>query len=238
MIHQRYLSSISSRSGPSNALSNSVLLDDDEAAGSSGKEADNQGQPPRPPPEQRIMLLQALLAIGDMSAALYFLGKFPWLAQSHPYIADLILRIIAYALEEIYRHTTRDDIVDQFDLEQTRVGRHVQGKLVTQTLMVPAPLDTSTRTFEFFYPDWHEEVESWTAVEQLHTQGMRWFSLVRGLAGRAVEVPIRLCRMAVAHFQFLRRQKEIELGMAAGAKTKAELAQVEVSERVAAAKHD
>ena len=229
-IHKKYLSSISSRSGPSNALSNSVLLDD-EAPTSSAAAQESAGSPPKPPPEQRIQLLQAFLAIGDLPSSMYFLGKFPWVAQSHPPIADLILRNLQYALEEVYRQYaerlegTEEEEIGLQDPAPTYAS---STKEVVPTLLSPSPPETEAKIYEFFYSNWRETCEVWSSIDEIREKGLKWLSLVRGLGSRMVELMVKICRVGAAHFVALRKDKEAALGISHGAKTKEERRSTEV----------
>jgi len=233
-LHKRYLASMSSRSGPSNALSNSTLLDDEEPTAAATKDREIGGPPPKPPPEQRILLLQGLLAIGDLPASLLILGKFPWVGQSHPQIADLIMRMVAYALKDVYRSVADDRVLDHeegdLEMEELAPTAMLTGKEIVPTLLTPCPPSTPTKTFEFFYPDWREGVEKWSNTEDLLEKGLRWLLLVRGLGGRTVDVEVKICRIAAEHFIALRKAKEGDLGFAHGARTKDEIRLVEVSD--------
>ena len=233
-IHKRYLASISSTSGPSNALSNSTLLDDETPSAQAAKESDANGPAPKLPPEQRILLLQALLAIGDVPASLLLLGKFPWIAQSHPLIADLIMRIIAHAIEKVYRAVSAVGIDSLASSDQDTDGpppqhQAIASKDVVPTLLAPCPPATQSKIFEFFYPDWREGLEQWTSPHQVLVEGLRWLALVRGLAGRTVEVMVKICRIGAAHYADLRKLKEVEIGLPHGARSKDEIRMVEVS---------
>ncbi|WVQ98958.1 hypothetical protein IAU59_006090 [Kwoniella sp. CBS 9459] len=229
-IRKKWHSSVSSRSGPSNALSNSVLLDDDAPESSTSKEAEAGGPPPKPPQEQRIQLLQALLAIGDLPSSLYFLSRFPWIAQSHTAIADLILKTVAYALESLYRsYAGAPDEYKGEDLELAASSPTVPitHKEVLPTLHRPPPPETSTKQFEFFYPDWAEALEIWSSTEEIHTKGLRWLTLVRGLGGRDASIMVKLCRIGAVYFARLRKEKETNLEIG-HARTKEQLSQVEM----------
>ncbi|WVR05355.1 hypothetical protein IAU60_002369 [Kwoniella sp. DSM 27419] len=215
-IRNKWHSSLSARSGPANALSMSVLLDDDAPASSSANDADASGTPAKPPQEQRIQLLQALLAIGDLPSSLYFLGRFPWTAQSHTAIADLVLRNIAYCLDGLYRslagQKTEIDDEDQ-DLAATAPTIPDNHKEVVPSLMSPAPPDTSRKRFQFFYPDWSGQLEPWHSIEDIHTKGLPLLALVRGLGGRDSSIMTKLCRIGAVHFATLRKEKEAGLGI-------------------------
>ncbi|OCF36409.1 hypothetical protein I316_01658 [Kwoniella heveanensis BCC8398] len=210
-IHKKWQSTVSSRSGPSNALSNSVLVDDDAPESSSSKAAESGGPPPKPPQEQRIQLLQALLAIGDLPSSLYFLSRFPWIAQSHTAIADLILKTFAYALEDLYRSyagVPHEYIGEDLGLSVPSPAVLDVEKEVIPTLHRPPPPETSIKRFEFFYPDWADNLEVWSSLEEIHTKGLRWLTLVRGLGGRDAAIMVKLCRIGAVYFASLRKEKE------------------------------
>ncbi|WWD09899.1 hypothetical protein V865_008028 [Kwoniella europaea PYCC6329] len=215
-IRKKWHSSVSSRSGPSNALSNSVLLDDDAPAASTSKEAESGGLPPKPPPEQRIHLAQALLAIGDLPSALYFLARFPWIAQSHTAIADLILRTVSYALKDLYRSYTSptvDNEGEDLDMTANAPNAPPNTKELIPTLHSPPPPETSLKRFEFFYHDWREQMEVWTTIDDIHSKGLRWLSLIRGLGGRDASIMVKICRIGVAYFAELKKEKEASLDL-------------------------
>jgi THO complex subunit 2 len=234
-IRKKWLLTVSSRSGPSNALSNSVLLDDDSPATSSAA-AEASGLPPKPPPEQQIQLLHALLSLGDLPAAEYLLARFPWVAQSHPAISDLIMQIVAGALENVYRTFATQSLQGseegEVDLLAPAPTLRLTNKEVVATLYNPPPPETPTKRFEFFYPHWQEGMELWETPEDIRVKGLRWLQLTRGLAARSVEVMVKICRLGAAHFAALRKEKEVGLGLTHGAKTKDELRSVEVSDPV------
>ena len=232
-IHNAYLRSVSSRSGPSNALSNSVLVDDEPPTSAASK-ADDAGPPPKAPPEQRILLLQALLAIGDLPSSMFFLARFPWVAQSHPPIADLIMRIVAFALEDVYRSVVVRQFGDvgedelDFTAQAPFFGTRSEREIVS-TILAPAPPTTPSKEFEFFYSDWANSLERWSSSRDIFDKGLRWLSLVRGLAGRDIPVMVKICRIGAAEFAALRKVKELEQGLQHDAKTKDEIRLVEVS---------
>jgi THO complex subunit 2 len=232
VIRQKYASSGTSRSGPSNALANSVLLDDE--AGPADTAADPSAPPARPPPEQRIQLVQALLAIGHMPAALYFLGKYPWLAQYSPTISDLILRIVEHGIEDLYARHSDTWSHAGMDVEDLRLDAaaptyKVPRRDVVPTVLAPIPPDTPTAAFVFFYPDWAADIEKWTDISEIRTKGMRWLSLVRGLGGRRVETIVRICRIGAGYFAELQKVKEADLGLSGKDRTRKQVRDVLVS---------
>lgn len=224
-IRQKFVESSVSRSGPNNALANSILADDDPPSTSSAKDAEPTGPPAKPPPEQRIQLLQALLSLGDLPSAQYFLAKYSWTAQSHPAISDLILRLIATALEDVFRGEVPG--LDRVDESLDGVEADAD-KEVVPTLYAPSPPETPTKVFRFFYPDWRRDCEKWTTWQDIHDKGLRWFSLVRGHGGRAGAVMAKICRIGSKHFASLRVDKEAALGISHGTRKRDESRQTEV----------
>lgn len=182
-------------------------------------------------PEQRVMLLQALLSIGDLPHALYFLGRYPWLAQTHTGIADLVMLIVAHALEPLYRSNIVPPFQleeDEFDWEAAAPESTKVEKAVAVTLLNPPPPSTPVKTFEFCYPDWTADLEEWSSVEELFTKGLRWLSLVRGLAARDTPTIVKICRMGAAHFAALQKEKELGVGLLKGPKTSERSSQIQV----------
>jgi hypothetical protein len=160
--------------------------------------------------------LQASLAIGDLSTALYFLGKYPSFAQSHPSISDLILRIVKYALEPVYSPIAAQGLGDYTedelglaDVSHNAILKKIRP--IVPTLIAPCPPDTVEKQFEFFYPEWHHGLERWSSIQDIHDKGMRWLGLVRGLGGRDVETMVKICRIGAAHFADLQRAKSESL---------------------------
>jgi THO complex subunit 2 len=235
-IRKKYTSA-TTRSGPLNALTAAVLVNDDAPADGSDP-AEQTGSPPKPPPEQRIHLLQALLSVGHMPPSLYFLGKFPWLAQYSPPIADLVTRIVEASVEDLYRQTQSQaaDSLEGMEPETPARWFKPKAKQDVATLLYPTPPDTPSTQFVYFYPDWNVGLEGWTVARQVRELGLKWLQLVRGLGGRRVEVMVKICRIAADYFMRLRADKEKVLGRQAV--SRADQRAVEVSLLMAPMPHD
>ncbi|KAK4687040.1 THO complex subunit 2, partial [Tremellales sp. Uapishka_1] len=232
-IHKRYLAA-ANRSGPSNALANSVLLDEDEPTSSSltnkNGDANGSSRTPKTPPDQRALLLQAFLSIGHVPPALFTLAKFPWLAHSHPVIADLILRIVDHAIEPVYAATRKEEEDMEMDAPTPGYTERIRAREVVYTLIAPVPPPSVDKQFEFFYSSWREELEVWSSVEDICSKGLRWLALIRGLGGRSSVVMVKICRIAARHFDNLQKEKEAELGFASASRTREEKAKLHPSE--------
>lgn len=229
IIRKKFLDSTSTRSGPNNALANSVLADDDPPSSTTASDTEPTGPPAKPPPEQRIQLAQALLSLGDVSAAQYFLAKYPWIAQSHPDIADLILRLIAHALEDVFKAEIPG--LEHFNVDDENNDTMSPGsgaKEIIPTLYAPSPPETATKVFQFFYPGWRDGAEKWMSTADIHEKGMRWFSLVRGMGGRAGSVMAKICRIATKYFAELKEQKLSQAGSSATSTIKDDIRKSEV----------
>jgi hypothetical protein len=68
----------------------------------------------------------------------------------------------------------------------------------------------------------------WTSREDIHDKGMRWFTLVRGIGGRAGSVMAKICRIGTKHFALLKEQKRIEAGMSTNPTIKEDIRRSEV----------
>jgi THO complex subunit 2 len=216
-----------SQSKQRNALLDTVLVDDTAPAASSSQTQESNA-PVKLQPPQRIQLLQALLTVGDMPSSLFLLNKYPWVAQSHPLIADLILAFVAHAIEGVYRSLPSQwgsEGEESLDLEAGRVDVSLEAVSIS---FRPSPPSTMTKSFHYFYPYWENSLEVWESPDDILVLGRRWLSFVRGLGGRDAEVMVKICRVGTAHFVSLRKAKERELGTEQ-AKSRAELQQVEVS---------
>ena len=232
-VHRSWTSGMSSRSGPANKLAMTVL-DDDAVPSGDTKAVDDSTAPQRPPQEQIVMLCQAALAISDLPTGLFFLGQYPWIAQSHPAIADLILRIVDHALQPVYSEVMSPypdrAVNDDFLMlqEGPRWIRHPELE-VQASIMVPLPPDTTRTAYQPFYPEWSADLEVWSTVEEIREKGLRWLSLIRGLGGRNSIVMVKICRIGATIFAMLKKEAESTLGLPHPAKSREELHAVQVS---------
>lgn len=209
-IHTKWKSTVPG-AGPNKLAMAAALTDDaDDKATASGVQTPvekKDAPPPTLPTEQRIILLQALLSIGAMPQAMFLLGKYPWTAQSHPAIADLLLRNLEYSLDPVYEAHWPLPAAEE-DLEWSSPAPFANNnKVVLQTTCWPVPLETPKHRFDFFYPDWTSHLARWSTVDELHVHGLPWMHLVRGLGARNPTLMVKLCRLGVAHFRPLRKAK-------------------------------
>ncbi|WVN86680.1 uncharacterized protein L203_101852 [Cryptococcus depauperatus CBS 7841] len=211
VVRKQWASSLSSRSGPSNALTDSVL-DDDDPVSTSTSAAQNEEILSKPPPEQRIQLTEALFALSDKGAVKYMLGRWPWIAQKSTIVADLILDLVDHAVDSVYQDMNGAE--DEFDLgAMAPFVDPLQEKDEVLTLEVPTPPETITKRFKFFYPGHHDVYETWKTNEEIHEKGLRWLGLIRGMGGRRSSLMIKLCRIAARHFEQTRKEKVLQFGI-------------------------
>jgi THO complex subunit 2 len=124
------------------------------------------------PPCQMIGLLHALLAVGALRPAIAILTKFPWVVDSNPEIADLLIRVLKFSISGLY-----DSIViskernPSFTQPKPRYGANRTSppppRKPSLTLWAPAPPSTATTDFIFFFPDWTEWVPICTDLDDL-----------------------------------------------------------------------
>lgn len=217
-VRKKWASSLSSRSGPANALTNTILDDDEPPSGVIGSITEQaQNIPTKPPPEQRIQLTQALLALGDKAASEYMLARWPWIAQKSTGVADLILDIVEDAIKPVYEEVVANREEDEkFDLQAAApIVQESESteKQAVLTLFAPTPPETTTKKFKFFYPHRGGVCESWSSVKEIHEKGLRWLGLIGGLGGRRARLMVMLSRIGAAHFERLRKNK-LEQGLA------------------------
>lgn len=199
-IQKRFEAAMASRSGANNALVNSVLVDDEALDGGAATPAEVV-EPPKPEAEQRILLLQALLAVGEADFSLYLIAQNPWVVSAYPHIADLIIRNLNHSIHVLYDRTVvRNDLGDDVPLAPPHVD-------IILTTLFPPPPSTMSTEWQFFYKHWADSVEVWTEIDDVHRKGERWFSLLKGLGAREVELMVRVSRILVEHLRHLRKAK-------------------------------
>ena len=184
-----------------------ALVDDDAPTGAENAEnGQTNAAPPKSPPEHRILLLQALLAIGDVKHASYLISRYPWIVQMHAQIADLVMRNVNYALEPIYESITDPRILS------APKGPSKADVPVTNTLWVPSPPDSLEMSYRFFYPDWVGQQSQWHSIEDVIKNAWPILERVRSMAIRNSQAVVRLCRIGASYFDDLRKRKKESLG--------------------------
>jgi len=231
-LRKDWLASLDPRK--TNALAMAAALVDDDAPDTKpkeeSKEAAKETAPERPPSEQIPMLVQALLSIGSIPLAQSFLARYPWLAQSHPAITDMILLIVSRALEPAYQTCYRLDTIDDDFVWDAPGPSHMapEGLPIIVSLWNPPPVATPSHAIDFFYPDWDEQLEEWHSLDEVFEKSYRWLGLVRGATARSPDTCVKLCRMATAYFEGFQKEKEA-LNPVQGVRTSRQLRAIQVS---------
>ena len=121
---------------------------------------------------QKVALLTSLLAVGALKPSVAILAKFPWLVDSNPEIADLILRTLRHSISHLYESLLiTKERNPSFTLPRSRIGPSGASQPVPRksiiTLWAPTPPGTSSNDFVFFFPDWVEQVPICSTVDDL-----------------------------------------------------------------------
>lgn len=176
IYHKEYESEVQSRIA---GAKNSMLA---MAAPLESGSSSSQPKPKAAPPEmkkvetkdvnQKAGLLIALLAVGALKPAISILSKFPWLVDSRPEIADLILRILKVSISPLYEaQLVTKERNPSFTHPKARYGPSGVSfpslRKPVLTLWAPTPPSTHTTDFIFFYPDWIDRVPISTCIDDL-----------------------------------------------------------------------
>lgn len=175
--HKQYLASTDARIADAkiNQLAMAAPL---EATSSLGGHKPRPSTPVEPKklekemPNQKLGVLNALLALGALRPAYALMSKFPWIVDSSPDLADLVLRIMRHSIAPIYDATTGSrDALASFKIPKPRVG--LTGMVPAPerkpqlTLCAPTPQCTNATDFIFFYPDWTQHIPLCRTMEDL-----------------------------------------------------------------------
>lgn len=121
---------------------------------------------------QKVGLVSALLAVGDLRPALSVLTKYPWMVDANTQLADLVLRILKHSITPLYESTyPPKNQVPGFSQPRTRYGaggiQPSPPKKPLLTYWAPLPPSTSLVEFVFFYPEWVDWVPICSSFEHL-----------------------------------------------------------------------
>ncbi|ORX92450.1 hypothetical protein K493DRAFT_303320 [Basidiobolus meristosporus CBS 931.73] len=171
-------------SAGSNALTMmTALVDDDAGDGSGGSilstneaEIPESAAPPRPLPNHKAGLTAALLALGDLQHASFFLYKFPNMSATQPDVADNLCRIMHVMIEDVYRaYSPNRRLTHPIALKFRPKYRHSSSGndkygSPTRVPLISTKLPASTRhtSFEFYYPHWNENIVRCSNLEDVH----------------------------------------------------------------------
>ncbi len=150
--------------------------------------------------EQRVLLCEALLAIGHLPPAFFLLCRWPVIAQSHPAISDLLLRIVGHLIQPAYAIIAASKPA-QKELDPYRSHFAFSIPVQVATTAMPLPLDTEKRQFKFFFSEWNSRLTQWQSVEEVAKGVWPFAKFVGAMGARDVTVLVRLCRVGVQHMR-------------------------------------
>jgi THO complex subunit 2 len=124
------------------------------------------------PPCQKIRLLNALLSVGALRPAIAILSEFPWIVDSNPEIADLLIRVLKHSISYLYDTVlVTKERSSGFTQPKARFGANRTSapppRRQQLTLWAPTPPGTATTDFVFFFPDWTQWVPVCTELDDL-----------------------------------------------------------------------
>ncbi|TFK73010.1 hypothetical protein BDN72DRAFT_791474, partial [Pluteus cervinus] len=177
-VHTTYLGDVEARMSGAKVSQLAMAAPLESSSSSSGRPKVAAPPEPRKQPEakepsnnQKIGLLIGLLSVGALKPALAILTKFPWLVDTNPEIADLIIRILKVSISGLYDSVTNKERNPSFTQPRARFGTTglvpPPPKKSILTLWAPTPPNTSTADFVFFFPDWTEQIPLCTSLDDL-----------------------------------------------------------------------
>lgn len=194
-----------------NALTQSVLRDDDDdAAAAAGGATEEVASAPvqkvaattsRKVQEQRVLLCEALLAIGHLPPAFYLISRWPVIVQYSTTVAELLLRIVNHCIEPPYDSVSPRQLIpsagpiyrSHFSWRETK-DEHL-------SLTAPTPLDSEKRTFKFFFSDWTDRLKRCEGIEDVISLVSPVLAFCGAMGARDVSVLVKLCRIGIGHLE-------------------------------------
>src|SRR4051794_33429914 len=111
-------------------------------------------------PNQKVGLLKALLAIGDLSHAKFILYRFEQISAAYPEIGDLIGRIVHVSIEKVYRKCSPTrKLSDRATANRALPRPSYPSPPVTKQVVLTTSINkhsTPTTIYQFFYRGWVE----------------------------------------------------------------------------------
>ncbi|KAI9842325.1 MAG: THO complex subunit 2 [Sclerophora amabilis] len=153
---------------------------DDSTDKTSAAPATDENESLPEPTEQKVQLLKSLLCIGAIPESLLILGRFPWIPDAFPEVAEYIHRILHHCLSKLYeslrplnersslREPKKSADVDQSGLPkgQIRLSEAPPRRVLRWAL--PDKDDTSEPTdFRFYWDDWADNVPVCQTVDDV-----------------------------------------------------------------------
>ncbi|KIW16592.1 hypothetical protein PV08_03780 [Exophiala spinifera] len=134
------------------------------------------------PSDQKVLLLKSLLAIGALPEALFILGRFPWLMELFPDLAEYVHRILHHSLSHVYNAT--QPLQDRLSLSERKPSYEtdVPGLQKGQVKIVDSPdrkvlrwalLDRNDSAdgtdYRFYWDEWNDNIPVCRTVDDVFT---------------------------------------------------------------------
>ncbi|KAL5614923.1 hypothetical protein BROUX41_005000 [Berkeleyomyces rouxiae] len=149
------------------------------------KTAAQEEKPKLPDPsEQKVGLLISLLTIGAIPEALYLIGRYPWVLETHSEVLDRIHRICHYSIDEVYEmsrpsHQGKDHLdCPASDVTCDTQAGAPKGFVKTEKFIprralrwpFPDTCDTKDNSqYRFYWAEWADNVPVCHSVDDVFT---------------------------------------------------------------------
>lgn len=216
-LYKKYQKALSDKvaAAKGNALSMAAPLstdDDDTSASKAAASAAAAAPVVKEPPNQRLGMLRAFLALGNLKHALFILARYPWLCGAYPDVASLYCRILNHVLAPTHdaisfatltpalSSDSTASACSHFDTKKQLLVPTALPKLVL-TAIAPEPARSLTIQHVFFFQGWKRDLPRCGASEDV----LRTFAPLLRFLGvhlhRDVQLLQRLCRIGKVHLK-------------------------------------
>ena len=143
------------------------------------------------PPEQKILLLKNLLLIGALPESLFLLGRFPWLLETVPDIANYISRVIDHCLSKVHA-ATRENIGDN---EQDILAKKPQGVSDFSNSRAKKWAQMDNAEYRFYWDEWADNIPTCQTVDDVFTLCDTFVNLIGVKIGQDDDVLIKVAQI-------------------------------------------
>ena len=130
------------------------------------------------PLDQKVQLLRSLLCIGALPESLYILGRFPWLLDAFPDLAEHIHRILHHSLDKVYNTVQNakstqvfrepQKLVDYDKISKGHVGRiDPPARKVLRWAQLDKDDTNEGFDYRFYWDDWADSVPVCQTVDDV-----------------------------------------------------------------------
>lgn len=160
------------------------------------------------PSDQKILLLKSLLAIGALPEALFILGKFPWVMELYPDIAEYIHRLLHQCLSKVYGNirplqdrTTLSHPAPSYETDipglqkgQVKIVDNAERKTLRWPLLDKSD-STDGTDYRFYWDEWNDNVPICQNVDDLFTLSETLLPLVGVKIGQDPVLLLKFARI-------------------------------------------